>query len=193
MLFQGQEYGASTPFLFFSDHKKDLAALVRQGRAAFLAQFPSIAGSQSEVIRNVPDDRETFERCKLDQAERIANAEWVALHKDLLRLRRDDPVFRAQRSDWIYGAVLGPEAFLLRFFGGSYGDRLMLVNLGREIHLRPAPEPLLAPPAGARWEKVWSSEEVRYGGSGLAPLRETGSWNISGHCAVVMNEKRLGD
>jgi maltooligosyltrehalose trehalohydrolase len=189
MLFQGQEYGASTPFLYFSDHHKELASLVQQGRADFLAQFPSIAHSHAEFTMGAPHDVATFEQCKLSTAERSRNVHWVALHKDLLTLRREDPVFRAQRSDRINGAVLGPEAFLLRFFGGPHGDRLLLVNLGQDLHLRPGPEPLLAAPSGARWEMVWSSEDTRYGGSGTPPMRKTGAWNIPGHCAVVMYER----
>ena len=43
MLFMGQEYAASTPFLYFADHNPELAALVRKGRGDFLAQFESIA------------------------------------------------------------------------------------------------------------------------------------------------------
>src|SRR5262249_18909592 len=156
MLFQGQEYGASTPFLYFSDHKKDLAAMVQQGRGDFLSQFPSIAHSHTEFLMGVPNDRSTFERSKLNSAERESNLYWTAFHKDLLRLRREDPVFSAQRSDWIHGAVLGSDAFLLRFFGGSFGDRLIIVNLGHDLLLRPAPEPLLAPPTGSHWELLWS-------------------------------------
>src|SRR5262249_39125442 len=97
MLFQGQEYGASTPFLYFSDHNKELAALVQQGRTDFLAQFPSIASMRGEP--SAPQDPATFERCKLNHAERRDNKHWVALHQDLLKLRRNDPVFHAQRSD----------------------------------------------------------------------------------------------
>src|SRR5581483_6374906 len=70
MLFQGQEYGASTPFLYFADHRPDLAALVKQGRAEFLEQFPSIAQSQSQFLLGAPQDRATFERCKLNHEER---------------------------------------------------------------------------------------------------------------------------
>jgi maltooligosyltrehalose trehalohydrolase len=193
MLFQGQEFGSRTPFLYFSDHNKDLAERVQQGRAEFLSQFPSVARAHTEFLMGEPNDRATFERCKLDIGERSRNPHWLALHADLLKLRRDDPVFHAQRADWIHGAVLSSEAFLLRFFGGSFGDRLMLINLGRDLHLRPAPEPLLAPPAGAQWEVMWSSEDARYGGSGSAPMRKSGTWNIPGHAAVVMYERRIGD
>src|ERR1051326_2290724 len=110
----------------------------------------------------VPHDPATFEKCKLNQEERRRNGHMLALHKDLLKLRREDPVFRAQRSDWIHGAVLGPEAFVLRFFGGADGDRLLIVNLGRDLHLRPSPEPLLSPPKSGQWQLVWSTESPRY-------------------------------
>ena len=192
MLFQGQEYGASTPFLYFSDHNQRLAGLVQQGRLDFLSQFPSINDSSKELIAP-PHDRATFERCKLDAAERVRNNHWVAFYRDLLKLRREDPVFRAQRTDWIHGAVLGHRAFALRFFGGVHGDRLVLVNLGHDLHLRPMPEPLLAPPDGGQWELLWCSEDPRYAGSGCPPIRTTGVWKIPGHCAVVMYETRTGN
>jgi maltooligosyltrehalose trehalohydrolase len=193
MLFQGQEFGASAPFLYFSDHNKDLARLVEQGRSEFLSQFPSIARSGNEFVMGSPNNRSTFERCKLDVAERDRNTEWVALHRDLLKLRREDPVFSAQRSDRIHGAVLGTEAFVLRFFGGGDGDRLLLINFGRDLHLRPAPEPLLAQPEGAEWDVSWSSEDPVYGGSGTPPMRKAGTWNIPGQSAVVMYETRSHD
>ncbi|MFO0968903.1 MAG: DUF3459 domain-containing protein [Gemmataceae bacterium] len=60
--------------------------------------------------------------------------EAVALHRDLLRLRREDPAFRAPKRRMMDGAVLGPDAFLLRFFAAE-GDRLLLVNLGRDLKL----------------------------------------------------------
>jgi maltooligosyltrehalose trehalohydrolase len=193
MLFQGQEFGASTPFLYFSDHEEELAVLVQRGRRDFLFQFPSIAHSNTAYIAGTPQDRGTFERCKLDHRERNRNPHWVALHRDLLKLRRNDPVFRAQRSDRIHGSVLGPETFVLRFFGGSHGDRLLLVNLGRDLFFLPAPEPLLAPADKAGWDMLWSSEDLQYGGSGSPPIWKNESWDIPANCAVVMYERRTGD
>lgn len=189
MLFQGQEYGASKPFLFFADHNKELAALVAAGRSEFLEQFPSIASSHTALLMGVPHERSTFEKCKLDWAEREKNSQTVALHRDLLKLRREDPVFSAQRGDWIHGAVLGPEALALRFIGGPDGDRLIIVNLGRGFRLSPAPEPLLAPPQHAEWDLLWSSDDPRYGGAGGARQRKLGTWNILGHSALVMYER----
>ena len=184
MLFQGEEFASSSPFLFFADHRPDLAKAVRKGRAEFLSQFRSLATPEMQRLVPDPADRATFERCKLDLNEREAHAEAYTLHCDLLRLRREDSVFRKQGS--FDGAVLGSEAFLLRFFDAENGDRLLLVNLGLDLHLCIAPEPLLAPPERKRWDILWSSESPKYGGAGTAALETEDGWRIPGHAAVVL-------
>jgi len=186
MLLQGQEFAASSPFFYFADHRQELAKTVYQGRIEFLAQFRSIATPEMQACLPDPADPATFERSKLDFSEREQHAEIYMLHRDLLQLRREDPVFRAQRSGGIDGAVLGPEAFVLRFFGDNGYDRLLLVNLGLDLHLHPAPEPLLAPPEGLQWETRWSSEDPRYGGCGTPPLETEENWQIPGQAALVL-------
>ncbi|HEV2856100.1 MAG TPA: malto-oligosyltrehalose trehalohydrolase [Thermoanaerobaculia bacterium] len=191
MLFQGQELCASSPFLYFADHDPELAAAVRKGRLEFLSQFPSIARPEVQAGVPEPESPESFEMCKLDLSEREKNAAGYALHRDLLRLRREDPVFSTRGKGWLDGAVLGPEAFAIRFFGRSFGesagDRLLLVNLGADLDLTPVPEPLLAPLTGRRWEMLWSSEDPRYGGSGAPPPEdEEGRWRIAGQSATVL-------
>jgi len=198
MLFQGQEFASSRPFLFFADHVRDLATKVAAGRADFLSQFPSIA--DPEVTRALPNPaaRETFEACVLDFRERETHAPVVALHRDLLRLRRETAAFRAQAWRGVDGAVLAAEAFVLRYFDGApgerhdprdrtRGDRLVVINLGRDLRLDAAPEPLLAPADGRRWIVEWSSEAAAYGGSGTPPIEdEAGRWRFPGHAAVVL-------
>jgi maltooligosyltrehalose trehalohydrolase len=186
MLFQGQEFSASSPFFFFADHNPELARLVAGGRKKFLGQFPSLALPEIQACLPDPDDPATFECCRLDFRERERHAESYALHKDLLRLRRDDPVFHDQRRRGVDGAVLGPSAFVLRYFADDGLDRLLIVNLGRDWHLNPAPEPLLAPPERTRWTIRWSSEDVRYGGCGTPPLEGEDNWRLPGEAAIVL-------
>jgi maltooligosyltrehalose trehalohydrolase len=186
LLFQGQEFCASSPWLFFADHRGDLADAVRRGRRQFLGQFPGLAAPEAAAALPDPCDIRTFERCKLDPGERERHAEAHALHGDLLALRRRDPVLRAQRARAVDGAVLAPEALVLRFLGGSVGDRLLLVNLGPDLALSPMPEPLLAPPAGSEWEVAWSSEQPRYGGGGTPPLAAGEGWHLPGHAALLL-------
>jgi maltooligosyltrehalose trehalohydrolase len=132
-----------------------------------------------------PGASDTFEACKLDWSERERNGAAVRLHRDLLKLRREDPVFAAQRSGALDGAVIGPEAFLLRFFGEAGDDRLLVVNLGLDLRLASMAEPLLAPPADRLWRLAWSSEHPDYGGSGVA-VETGGRWRIQGHAAMIM-------
>ena len=85
------------------------------------------------------------------------------------------------------GAILAPETVVARFFSEGYrDDRLLLVNLGVELHLNPSPEPLLGPPADTVWEIQWSTEDPQYGGNGTAPLDSELSWIIPAHAAVVL-------
>jgi maltooligosyltrehalose trehalohydrolase len=188
MLFQGEEFAASSPFLFFADHNPELAPLVRKGRGKFLAQFSSLALPEMQALLPDPADPQTFERCKLDLAERERHAEVYALHRDLIRLRRGDRVLRAPRRGSFDGAVLGAEAFVLRWFGGTEGDRLLVVNLGRDLLLDPAPEPLLAPPEDRHWAVYWSSEDPRYGGLGTLPLDTEENWRLPGQATVLLME-----
>jgi maltooligosyltrehalose trehalohydrolase len=186
MLFQGQEFASSAPFLFFADHKPELAELVRKGRADFLDQWRSL--SERKLRYDDPSARETFEKCKLDFSERRMHGEIYALHRDLIQLRKSEPLFARQTRD-LDGEVLGPEAFALRFFCEGYSnDRLMIVNLGPELRLNSCPAPLLAPADGAKnWIVQWSTEDVRYGGNGTPPLDQMDSyWIVPAHSAVVL-------
>ncbi len=192
MLFQGQEFAASTPFLYFADHRPDLVESVRQGRAEFLAQFPSIADPEMLSRLDHPADDDTFRRCVLDLSERERHAPAYRLHRDLLALRRDDPVL-GRRPARVDGAVVGEHAWALRFFAehsaenaDRTADRLLIVNLGLDLALAPMPEPLLAPPEDRAWRILWSSESPTYGGSGTPPLYRGGILHIPGESAFVL-------
>jgi maltooligosyltrehalose trehalohydrolase len=189
MLFQGQEFGSSSPFLFFADQKGELAEKVWEGRREFLSQFPSLAMKEMQARVLDPSDSATFERSKLDHGEMATNKHIYELHRDLLRLRREDPVFRAQGRYGIDGAVLGSEAFVLRYFGEDDGDRLFVVNFGTDLRLRPVPEPLLAPEKGMKWAVLWSSENPNYGGTDTPHIETPDGWLIPGRAAVVLKSE----
>jgi maltooligosyltrehalose trehalohydrolase len=169
LLFQGEEFGASSPFLFFADvGDASVREETGRGRAKLLAPFLSLSEEQTLARLPAPDDREVFSRCKLNFSEREKNRELYDLHIDLLKLRREDSRFRLPSSGEIDGAVLGPASFVLRYFSGDNDDRLLLVNFGEREVLHPASEPLLAPPLDCRWKMLWSSDSPRYGGAGGA-------------------------
>jgi maltooligosyltrehalose trehalohydrolase len=186
LLFQGAEHASSRPFLFFADHGGDLGRQVREGRAAFMRQFPSIAGAEMRDRLPDPADPDNFLRCKLDPIERERNRAALALHRDLLELRRTDPVIAAQGERGVDGAVLATEAMCLRFAGPAGRDRLLLVNLGPDLDLGSAAEPLLAPPDREGWTLLWSSEHPRYGGGGTPPVDDERGLVVPGHAALLL-------
>jgi len=187
LLFQGQEFGATTPFVFFTDIGDDkLREAIRAGRFEFLAQFPSIASPEVQRTLPVPGRRETFERCKLNLAERQTQRPFYDLHCDLISLRRDDPRFQKQIPSGVDGAVVGEQSFLLRYFGEANDERLLIVNLGPAQSFVPAPEPLLAPPFGFEWEMIWSSDDERYGGPGATtPISDEG-WSLPAEATIAL-------
>jgi maltooligosyltrehalose trehalohydrolase len=192
LLFQGQEFLASTPFLYFADLPEHLRKPVADGRREFLSQFPSLRDPQVVPCLAPPDDPKTFARCKLDLTERERHAGGYALHRDLIALRRQDGVINGEARVAIDGAVLSSEAFILRFFGGA-GDRLLVINLGCDLDLDPCPEPLLAPPAGAHWRLAWSSESPRYGGNGTPRASGDGRWPILAESAILYVSEPVHD
>jgi maltooligosyltrehalose trehalohydrolase len=190
MLFQGEEFCASSPFLYFADLNADIARLMRSGRVNFLKQFTNITSPEVLNTLDDPGNEATFIRSKLDHTEREKHREGYILHRDLLALRRTDPVFSSIPE--VDGAVLGAEALVLRFSGAA-GDRLLLVNFGRDLRLRPVPEPLLAPPEREGWEILWSSDSPDYGGYGTPRLETEECWRIPGHAAVVLAPAPAGE
>jgi maltooligosyltrehalose trehalohydrolase len=187
LLFQGEEFGASTPYIYFCDvGDAKLKEAIRKGRFKFLSQFPSLATSAAQKRLPIPFNPKAFEQCKLDFAERETNRQLYDLHIDLLKLRREDARFGMQLPGRVDGAVLGPNSFVLRYFGDDKDDRLLLVNVGTRHELAPAPEPLLAPQLGFEWATLWSSDAARYGGPGETTVATQLSWTLPAEAAVAL-------
>ena len=107
LMFQGEEFAASTPFQYFADHDDpEMARAVSEGRRREFAAF----GWDPEVIPD-PEKVETFERSKLkwDEAREDQHAEMMEWYRSLIRLRLHRRVSGAQRA--------------LRFLDGLKGSR----------------------------------------------------------------------
>jgi 1,4-alpha-glucan branching enzyme len=145
MLFMGEEYAASTPFLYFCDYAGELARAVTQGRRAEFARFARFADPGARESIPDPNDPATFERSKLDRAERerAPHARWLAWYARLLQLRRDQllPLLQGAASGHY---TLDAECVLHVWWPlGEEHSLHQLVNLGD----RPARAP---PPASGR-------------------------------------------
>ncbi len=163
LLFQGQEWAASTPFLFFTDHNPELGRLVTEGRRAEFAHFKGFQGEE------VPDPQAvgTFQASKLkwEEAEQGEHGQTLALYKELLGLRRNLPAFRERRRANFKAACVDRDAFAMRYLSPTGSDDLLVVvNLKGDLKLDIAANEATKAPQGCRWKVILSSDEPRFGG-----------------------------
>jgi malto-oligosyltrehalose trehalohydrolase len=96
LLFMGEEFAASSPFLYFCDYKGDLAAAVTEGRRSEFTRFARF--SSSEVRESIPDPNleSTFLRSKLDwnSLQQKVHVDWLHFYRELLALRQNKVVPR---------------------------------------------------------------------------------------------------
>jgi maltooligosyltrehalose trehalohydrolase len=132
MLFQGEEWGASSPFLYFTDHQDaELGRAVTEGRRREFAAFSAHA-------EDVPDPqvRATFERSKLIWAERDSEPHSALLdwHRRLIALRRKVPALSDTRLDRV--RVRFDET--TRWLVVTRGSVIVACNLGGDAQRVPA-------------------------------------------------------
>ncbi len=89
MLFMGQEFGCSRPFLFFCDFEADLGRAVTEGRRREFARFRQFADEAQRALIPDPNSEDTFASSRLDWRETRSGtgAAWLAFHRDLLEVR----------------------------------------------------------------------------------------------------------
>jgi maltooligosyltrehalose trehalohydrolase len=175
------------PFSYFADFDGPLAEAVRAGRLELLAQFPSLRDPEVRDRIANPNDESAFRACQIEWNETEAGAQAWRLHKDLLAIRRSDPVL-ANLGTFdvsVEASASTPTVLVLRYSGGTT-ERLLLFNLGSRMELR-MNDPLLAPPGGSRWAVAWCSERAIYGGCGVAEAFGDGPWILQSHCAWLLH------
>jgi len=124
MFFQGEEWGAATPFLYFSDHRDaKLAAAIREGRQRQCAVFATAA-------REIPDPQApaSFFRSKLswEELSQPSHAELFEWHKRLIRLRRSNPSLSGGRMEEVRASCDERDRWLVV----ERGPWSMVSNLG---------------------------------------------------------------
>ncbi|MGE0352697.1 MAG: malto-oligosyltrehalose trehalohydrolase [Gemmatimonadales bacterium] len=124
LLFMGQEWAASTPFLYFTDHHAELGRLVTEGRRREFARFRGYSSPASRGAIPDPQDPGTFERCRLvwEESLRPPHAGIAALHAALLRLRASHP---GLRNDTAEVRAVGDDAIVMQ--RGTGPDRVAVV------------------------------------------------------------------
>ena len=168
LIWMGQEWAASSPFLYFTDHPEALGKLVTQGRREEFKRFEAFQDPSLREQIPDPQDPSTFESSKLRWEEREAppHAGVLGLYRELLRLRREHPALARDSRDSFQVAAAGEGALVLRRRGPSAGELLAVINLLGETRLELDALDLTRPPAGSIWSPLLITEEPRFGGDG---------------------------
>jgi 1,4-alpha-glucan branching enzyme len=135
LLFMGEEWGASTPFLFFADFGGELALAVTEGRRREFAAWPAFADALTRDRIPDPQDPATMRASVLRWNERVQprHAAMLALHRELLALRAALIVPRLASGAYGDGyQLLGATAFEVRWRFGDGARLTLIANLGAQ-------------------------------------------------------------
>ena len=168
LLFMGQEWAATTPFQYFTDHTPDLGEQVIRGRRKEFRGFVAFrdAGLTDQIPS--PQAESTFANSKLcwSERDRTSGVQTLALYRECINLRQSLPAVQDRsRANWqvieigpgavaiIYGAVTGNYvAVVAELSGNAFGDEELKNRLN---------------PAGKSWSEIFSTEDARFGGASI--------------------------
>ncbi len=166
LLFMGEEYGATTPFLYFCDFGPELAAAVTQGRRREFARFQRFADPTAQASIPDPNEPETFRRSRLDWdcVGRPPHAQVLDQYRQLLALRRSEIVphlagTMGGRARWLTFGIAG---LAVDWTLGDGSHLALRANLG------PQETGAVPPSAGRRIHRV---------GDDLGPGRHLPPWS----------------
>jgi malto-oligosyltrehalose trehalohydrolase len=136
LLFMGEEYGETNPFLFFTDFHGDLAKAVREGRAK---EFEGHAGHEGESVPD-PNAKETFDASKLDWTKLNSKdgKDWLKFSKELLSLRQQHIVPLLATAGGNSGKVVTTgDGYLAVTWNFPKGTLSIALNIGEKVQSIP--------------------------------------------------------
>lgn len=130
LLFMGQEWAASSPFLYFTDHDEELGRLVSEGRREEFKHFAAFSDPAERSRIPDPQAFETFaaSRLRWDERDGPGHRRVLSLYRTLLALRRTDPVLREAGREGLFAEALGDVLVVRRILGTE--RRFLIVNFG---------------------------------------------------------------
>ena len=191
LLWMGEEWAASAPFQYFTDHPEELGRRVTEGRRKEFGKFSAFSDPATRERIPDPQARETFLRSKLDWSEvdRMPHAGVLALHRELLRLRRAHPALRRRDRASFAAAAVGERAVALRRTAEDGSALLLVASFGDSLRVDLGEREETRAPEGGRWKLLLSTEEGRFGGEcegAVASVSAEGRLEMRGAGAVVL-------
>lgn len=168
MLFMGQEWASSSPFLYFTDHHDELGKGVTEGRRKEFAEFSDFQDPAKRALIPDPQAVRTFTDSKLDwtELERQPHLETLRLYRDFLLFRQANLTDR-RRTRWRVEQV-SRTAITIRYRRKDAGDILIVVQLLANETILELEDELLRAAKGRAWQFLISTNEPIYGGKAAA-------------------------
>jgi maltooligosyltrehalose trehalohydrolase len=190
MLWMGQEWAASTPFQYFTDHPEELGKLVTEGRRNEFRSFSAFSDPANRERIPDPQSPATFQRSRLrwDELERPPHAGVLALYRALLAIRLQHPALRQRLRSHFAVTALAEDGVALRRRGPDGQPDLLVVASFGEYLAADLPSIDETRPEGG-WRLLLSTEEARFGGESegrLATLTPEARLELRGPGAVVL-------
>lgn len=179
LIFMGQEFSASTPFLYFTDHHDELGRLVTEGRRREFAGFEAFSHERLRELIPDPQQEETFLRSRLDPDDRERHGGVYRWYRDLIAFRRADPVMAVQDRKQTSAESFGFSTFVVRRWIDGQA-RLLIANLGHATTLP------LAVLGGSDWRILFDSNDPRYDGTGKRYAINDASISIPARSSAVL-------
>ena len=167
LIFMGQEWAASSPFQYFTDHEPRLGRLVTEGRRQEFRGFNAFRDPAARAKIPDPQGEQAFLQSNLrwDEVGEGLHAATLRLYREFLRFRRESAAFRDRsRENFRMLEPIGGTVRLL--FGKSGSEQRMILADLKGGHGAPKPDQTRI------WQLLLSSNEKRFGGDDLAPFSE---------------------
>ncbi len=164
LLFMGQEWAATAPFLYFTDHEPDLGRLVTEGRRKEFGHFHQFADPEARTRIPDPQAPSTFEASKLcwEEATRDPHASVLRLYQTLLGLRRTEPALRAASPGQFRAYALGEGTLLLRHDAAVGPALLALIQMSGTADIDLSGHPSLEGLDGSHAQLVLTTEDTSF-------------------------------
>jgi maltooligosyltrehalose trehalohydrolase len=168
MIFMGQEWASSTPFLYFTDHYDELGKGITKGRRKEFAEFSEFKNPKKRALIPDPQDISTFTRSKLNWTElgQPPHDSTLQLYRDFVQLRKTSLIDRT-RANWQVSPISNYAIAIRYRHSEAEGILIVFQLVPDDVILHFDQKPLKAA-NGRAWSMVASTNDVKYGGNETA-------------------------
>ncbi len=174
LLFMGQEWAASTPFRYFTDHNPELGRLIQEGRRIEFSGFAEFTDPKNRERIPDPQDLKTFEASRLNWEEREAepHLSMLRFYTKLLAVRRTEPALRARGRENFAVESLNGNVLLLRRHAPSVPTLLAVIRLRGAGRDNLQGNSYADAGATCKWELLLTTEDSSYAPDPFPPRVE---------------------